>query len=137
MFLFAGIIGRCMWATLAVEYFRGVCANNLDARSPIIGWKMRERTLALVAASGSTCTKGDTIAATVGKYSAQGKLKICSCLKKNGPCCCAYLDELITSYRCSRFESKISRLGILKPVRVCQGCYSSLRSQSNSTESNT
>ncbi|XP_071644042.1 WD repeat and FYVE domain-containing protein 3 isoform X2 [Temnothorax longispinosus] len=39
--------------------------------------------------------------------------------------------------RCSRFESKISRLGILKPVRVCQGCYSSLRSQSNSTESNT
>ncbi|XP_029662380.1 WD repeat and FYVE domain-containing protein 3 isoform X2 [Formica exsecta] len=38
--------------------------------------------------------------------------------------------------RCSRFESKISRLGILKPVRVCQGCYSSLRSQSNSIESN-
>ncbi|KAL2720725.1 WD repeat and FYVE domain-containing protein 3-like isoform X1 [Vespula squamosa] len=38
--------------------------------------------------------------------------------------------------RCSRFESKISRLGILKPVRVCQGCYSSLHSQS-STENNT
>ncbi|XP_043271793.1 WD repeat and FYVE domain-containing protein 3 isoform X2 [Venturia canescens] len=39
-------------------------------------------------------------------------------------------------WRCSRFESKISRLGILKPVRVCQGCYSTLRNQS-STESNT
>ncbi|XP_012287062.1 WD repeat and FYVE domain-containing protein 3 isoform X1 [Orussus abietinus] len=38
--------------------------------------------------------------------------------------------------KCSRFESKISRLGILKPVRVCQGCYSTLRPQ-NSTESNT
>lgn len=38
--------------------------------------------------------------------------------------------------KCSRFESKISRLGILKPVRVCQGCYSSLRSQ-HSAESST
>ncbi|KAJ8676714.1 hypothetical protein QAD02_012501 [Eretmocerus hayati] len=37
--------------------------------------------------------------------------------------------------KCSRFESKISRLGILKPVRVCQGCYSTLHSQ-QSTESN-
>ncbi|KAF7990932.1 hypothetical protein HCN44_000737 [Aphidius gifuensis] len=37
--------------------------------------------------------------------------------------------------KCSRFESKISRLGILKPVRVCQGCHSTLKSQS-STESN-
>ncbi|XP_055847784.1 WD repeat and FYVE domain-containing protein 3 [Episyrphus balteatus] len=32
--------------------------------------------------------------------------------------------------KCSRFESEISRLRILKPVRVCQTCYSSLRSQS-------
>ncbi|KAH0568814.1 WD repeat and FYVE domain-containing protein 3 [Cotesia glomerata] len=38
--------------------------------------------------------------------------------------------------KCSRFESKISRLGILKPVRVCQGCHSQLRSQC-STDSNT
>ncbi|XP_034186854.1 WD repeat and FYVE domain containing 3 bchs isoform X3 [Osmia lignaria lignaria] len=38
--------------------------------------------------------------------------------------------------KCSRFESKISRLGIFKPVRVCQGCYSSLRSQ-HSVESST
>lgn len=38
--------------------------------------------------------------------------------------------------KCSRFESKISRLGILKPVRVCQGCYSALRTQ-HSTDSNT
>ncbi|XP_014604234.1 PREDICTED: WD repeat and FYVE domain-containing protein 3 isoform X1 [Polistes canadensis] len=43
---------------------------------------------------------------------------------------------LVFCSRCSRFESKISRLGILKPVRVCQGCYSSLHSQS-SIENNT
>ncbi|KAK3895111.1 hypothetical protein Pcinc_001157 [Petrolisthes cinctipes] len=29
--------------------------------------------------------------------------------------------------RCSRFESEISRLRILKPVRVCQKCYTTLR----------
>jgi hypothetical protein len=32
--------------------------------------------------------------------------------------------------KCSRFESEISRLRILKPVRVCQTCYSSLRQNS-------
>lgn len=32
--------------------------------------------------------------------------------------------------KCSRFESEISRLRILKPVRVCQACYSQLRSNS-------
>ncbi|XP_058804217.1 WD repeat and FYVE domain-containing protein 3 isoform X1 [Phymastichus coffea] len=37
--------------------------------------------------------------------------------------------------KCSRFVSKIARLGIVKPVRVCQGCHSMLHSQ-NSTESN-
>nr|CAD7454369.1 unnamed protein product [Timema tahoe] len=31
--------------------------------------------------------------------------------------------------KCSRFESEISRLRILKPVRVCQGCYAALRFQ--------
>ncbi|XP_063226772.1 WD repeat and FYVE domain-containing protein 3 isoform X2 [Bacillus rossius redtenbacheri] len=31
--------------------------------------------------------------------------------------------------RCSRFESEISRLRILKPVRVCQRCHNSLRAQ--------
>lgn len=36
--------------------------------------------------------------------------------------------------KCSRFESEISRLRILKPVRVCQGCYATLRgSNRNST----
>lgn len=34
--------------------------------------------------------------------------------------------------RCSRFESEISRLRILKPVRVCQTCYTTLK---NSNES--
>ncbi|MPC31330.1 WD repeat and FYVE domain-containing protein 3 [Portunus trituberculatus] len=29
--------------------------------------------------------------------------------------------------KCSRFESEISRLRILKPVRVCQKCYTTLR----------
>ncbi|CAH1175861.1 unnamed protein product [Phaedon cochleariae] len=29
--------------------------------------------------------------------------------------------------KCSRFESEISRLRILKPVRVCQGCYAQLK----------
>ncbi|XP_030377443.1 WD repeat and FYVE domain-containing protein 3 [Scaptodrosophila lebanonensis] len=32
--------------------------------------------------------------------------------------------------KCSRFESEISRLRILKPVRVCQACYGQLRSVS-------
>ncbi|XP_036321880.1 WD repeat and FYVE domain-containing protein 3 isoform X2 [Rhagoletis pomonella] len=32
--------------------------------------------------------------------------------------------------KCSRFESEISRLRILKPVRVCQACYSQLRANS-------
>ncbi|BFF93489.1 WD repeat and FYVE domain-containing protein 3 [Drosophila madeirensis] len=32
--------------------------------------------------------------------------------------------------KCSRFESEISRLRILKPVRVCQACFSQLRSNS-------
>ncbi|CAG9764999.1 unnamed protein product [Ceutorhynchus assimilis] len=31
--------------------------------------------------------------------------------------------------RCSRFESEISRLRILKPVRVCQNCYASLKGE--------
>ncbi|BES87468.1 Beach [Nesidiocoris tenuis] len=36
---------------------------------------------------------------------------------------------LLFCSKCSRFESEISRLRILKPVRVCQGCHSSLRQQ--------
>jgi hypothetical protein len=32
-------------------------------------------------------------------------------------------------YRCSRFECEISRLRIVKPVRVCQGCYGALKNQ--------
>uniref|UniRef100_A0A1B0A860 WD repeat and FYVE domain-containing protein 3 n=1 Tax=Glossina pallidipes TaxID=7398 RepID=A0A1B0A860_GLOPL len=32
--------------------------------------------------------------------------------------------------KCSRFESEISRLRILKPVRVCQACFSQLRAKS-------
>ncbi|XP_018577977.1 WD repeat and FYVE domain-containing protein 3 [Anoplophora glabripennis] len=31
--------------------------------------------------------------------------------------------------KCSKFESEISRLRILKPVRVCQNCYASLKSE--------
>ncbi|KAF6208268.1 hypothetical protein GE061_016722 [Apolygus lucorum] len=36
---------------------------------------------------------------------------------------------LLFCSKCSRFESEISRLRILKPVRVCQGCHTSLRQQ--------
>lgn len=32
--------------------------------------------------------------------------------------------------KCSRFESEISRLRILKPVRVCQSCYATIRHHS-------
>lgn len=32
--------------------------------------------------------------------------------------------------KCSRFESEISRLRILKPVRVCQACFATLRHHS-------
>lgn len=32
--------------------------------------------------------------------------------------------------KCSRFESEISRLKILKPVRVCQPCYGALKQHS-------
>jgi hypothetical protein len=35
----------------------------------------------------------------------------------------------ISFCRCSRFESEISRLRILKPVRVCQACYAILKTQ--------
>lgn len=31
--------------------------------------------------------------------------------------------------RCSRYETEIRRLRILKPVRVCQACYNVLRAQ--------
>ncbi|RZF45662.1 hypothetical protein LSTR_LSTR010613 [Laodelphax striatellus] len=41
---------------------------------------------------------------------------------------CRNCGQLFCS-KCSRFESEISRLRILKPVRVCQGCHASLRSQ--------
>ncbi|KFM56661.1 WD repeat and FYVE domain-containing protein 3, partial [Stegodyphus mimosarum] len=41
---------------------------------------------------------------------------------------CRNCGQLFCS-RCSRFESEISRLRILKPVRVCQGCYNVLKSQ--------
>lgn len=37
VFRFVGIIEQCMWATRVAEYFHGACANNPDARSPIIG----------------------------------------------------------------------------------------------------
>ncbi|XP_023247619.1 WD repeat and FYVE domain-containing protein 3-like [Copidosoma floridanum] len=43
---------------------------------------------------------------------------------------------LLFCSRCSRFESKISRLGIFRPVRVCQRCHTKLISQS-SKECNT
>ncbi|XP_067008592.2 WD repeat and FYVE domain-containing protein 3 [Anabrus simplex] len=39
--------------------------------------------------------------------------------------------------KCSRFESEISRLRILKPVRVCQGCYAALRTQHHSGDGGT
>lgn len=31
--------------------------------------------------------------------------------------------------RCSRYETEIRRLRILKPVRVCQACFNILRAQ--------
>lgn len=34
---------------------------------------------------------------------------------------------LLYCSKCSRFESEISRLRILKPVRVCQTCYTQLK----------
>lgn len=37
---------------------------------------------------------------------------------------------LVYCNKCSRFESEISRLRILKPVRVCQQCYATLRQNS-------
>nr|XP_022909115.1 WD repeat and FYVE domain-containing protein 3 [Onthophagus taurus] len=39
---------------------------------------------------------------------------------------CRNCGEVFCS-KCSRFESEISRLRILKPVRVCQRCYASLK----------
>uniref|UniRef100_A0A6B0VGF8 Putative kinase a-anchor protein neurobeachin n=1 Tax=Ixodes ricinus TaxID=34613 RepID=A0A6B0VGF8_IXORI len=39
---------------------------------------------------------------------------------------CRNCGQLFCS-RCSRFESEISRLRILKPVRVCQTCFNSLK----------
>ncbi|XP_014681660.1 PREDICTED: WD repeat and FYVE domain-containing protein 3-like isoform X2 [Priapulus caudatus] len=45
---------------------------------------------------------------------------------------CRNCGQLFCS-RCSRFESEISRLRIMKPVRVCQPCYSSLRAAQHGT----
>ncbi|XP_065351177.1 WD repeat and FYVE domain-containing protein 3 [Cloeon dipterum] len=42
---------------------------------------------------------------------------------------CRNCGQLFCS-KCSKFESEISRLRILKPVRVCQGCHATLRSAS-------
>jgi len=39
------------------------------------------------------------------------------------------LQDETYCYRCSRYECVISRLRIMKPVRVCQGCYSALKTQ--------
>ena len=38
---------------------------------------------------------------------------------------------LILCHRCSRFETEIRRLRILKPVRVCQTCHSQLKVKSD------
>lgn len=40
---------------------------------------------------------------------------------------------LVFCSKCSRFESEISRLRLLKPVRVCQNCYTHLKSSSSSS----
>ena len=37
--------------------------------------------------------------------------------------------DLLCPCRCSRFETEIRRLRILKPVRVCQACYNILKAQ--------
>lgn len=47
---------------------------------------------------------------------------------------CRNCGQLFCS-RCSRFESEISRLRILKPVRVCQACYSMLKAQASENTS--
>lgn len=39
---------------------------------------------------------------------------------------CRNCGQLFCS-KCSKFESEISRLRILKPVRVCQNCYVTLK----------
>ncbi|XP_064637335.1 WD repeat and FYVE domain-containing protein 3-like isoform X3 [Lineus longissimus] len=44
---------------------------------------------------------------------------------------CRNCGQLFCS-RCSRFETEIRRLRILKPVRVCQSCFNSLRLQQQS-----
>jgi len=41
---------------------------------------------------------------------------------------CRNCGQLFCS-RCSRFETEIRRLRILKPVRVCQACYNTLKAQ--------
>ncbi len=33
---------------------------------------------------------------------------------------------------CSRFETEIFRLNILKPVRVCQSCFNNIKNEENS-----
>lgn len=43
---------------------------------------------------------------------------------------CRNCGQLFCS-KCSRFEAEISRLRIFKPVRVCQGCHTSLRNLQN------
>ncbi|XP_059488715.1 WD repeat and FYVE domain-containing protein 3 [Neocloeon triangulifer] len=47
---------------------------------------------------------------------------------------CRNCGQLFCS-KCSKFESEISRLRILKPVRVCQGCHATLRSSSTESQS--
>lgn len=43
---------------------------------------------------------------------------------------------LVFCNKCSRFESEISRLRLLKPVRVCQSCYTQLKHSSSSFDNN-
>ncbi|XP_076043582.1 WD repeat and FYVE domain containing 3 bchs isoform X2 [Oratosquilla oratoria] len=86
-----------------------------DARGRVYTWSVPDQPGRVVADHWVRDEGGDTCSGCQVKFSIYERRHHC---RNCGQLFCS---------RCSRFESEISRLRILKPVRVCQRCYNVLR----------
>ncbi|XP_050700499.1 WD repeat and FYVE domain-containing protein 3-like isoform X2 [Eriocheir sinensis] len=86
-----------------------------DARGRVFSWSVPDQPGRAVADHWVRDDGSDTCANCQVKFSIYERRHHC---RNCGHLFCS---------KCSRFESEISRLRILKPVRVCQKCYTTLR----------
>uniref|UniRef100_T1IS53 WD repeat and FYVE domain-containing protein 3 n=1 Tax=Strigamia maritima TaxID=126957 RepID=T1IS53_STRMM len=100
-----------------------------DARGRIYSWSVTQQPGRVMADHWVKDEGADSCIACNIKFTFSERRHHC---RNCGQLFCSRFDENENNKGCSRFESEISRLRILKPVRVCQACYALLKNSGDS-----